>query len=146
MFSCNLPSALLAEWPGSFMCSCDNMGVERIPRWVSTERWPWRGKFSCHSCRDSNPQPFNHQAGALTTELSLLPIHNCDLDQTSTRSLTSSSLQMCHLFAMMLTTLVLTVFICQKWHQMAYNRMWATFSPTLKPSGAQLISFTGTAS
>ena len=24
MFSCNLPPALLAEWPGSFTCYCDN--------------------------------------------------------------------------------------------------------------------------
>ena len=25
-FGCNLPPALLAEWPGSFMCYCSNMG------------------------------------------------------------------------------------------------------------------------
>ena len=31
MFRCNLPPALLAEWPGSFMCHCGNMGVERTP-------------------------------------------------------------------------------------------------------------------
>ena len=24
----------------------------------STESWPWRRKFSCHSCRDSNLWPF----------------------------------------------------------------------------------------
>ena len=30
--------------------------------------WPWRRKFSRRSCRDSNPQPFNHESGALTTE------------------------------------------------------------------------------
>ena len=29
MFSCNLPSALLAEWPESFACYCGNTGVER---------------------------------------------------------------------------------------------------------------------
>ena len=27
-------------------------------------------KFSRRSCRDSNPRPFNHESGALTTELS----------------------------------------------------------------------------
>ena len=32
VFSCNLPPALLAEWPGSFTCYCGNMGVERIPK------------------------------------------------------------------------------------------------------------------
>jgi len=26
MFSCNLPTALLAEWPGSFTCCCGNTG------------------------------------------------------------------------------------------------------------------------
>ena len=28
---CKLPSALLAEWPGSFTCHCSNTGVERTP-------------------------------------------------------------------------------------------------------------------
>ena len=32
MVSCNLPPALLAEWPGSFTCYCSNMGVEQIPK------------------------------------------------------------------------------------------------------------------
>ena len=32
VFSCNLPPALLAEWPGSFMCYCGNTGVEWIPK------------------------------------------------------------------------------------------------------------------
>ena len=31
VFRCNLPSALLAEWPGSFTCHCGDTGVERIP-------------------------------------------------------------------------------------------------------------------
>ena len=73
VFSCNLPPALLAEWPGSFTCYCSNTGVERIPKWVSTESQPWRRKFSCRSSSDSNPWPFNHESSALTTELSLPP-------------------------------------------------------------------------
>ena len=40
MFSCNLPPALLTEWPGSFACYCGNRGVEEIPKWVSTKSWP----------------------------------------------------------------------------------------------------------
>ena len=32
VFSCNLPPALLAEWPGSFTCYCANTGVERITK------------------------------------------------------------------------------------------------------------------
>ena len=35
---------------------------------VSTESRPWRRKFSRHSCRDLNLQPFNHESGSLTTE------------------------------------------------------------------------------
>ena len=66
VFSCNLPPALLAEWPGSFMCYCSKTGVERILKWVSTENWSWRRKFSHCSCRDSNPRPFDHESGALT--------------------------------------------------------------------------------
>ena len=31
MLWCNLPSALLAEWSGSFTCQCGNMGVEWTP-------------------------------------------------------------------------------------------------------------------
>ena len=33
-------------------------------------------KFAHCSYRDSNPQPFNHKSGALTTELSPLPAEN----------------------------------------------------------------------
>ena len=40
---------------------------------VSTESWPWRRKFSCRSCRDLNPWPFNHESSTLTTELSPPP-------------------------------------------------------------------------
>ena len=42
---------------------------------VSTESRPWRRKFSRRSSRDSNPRPFNHESGALTTELSPPPGH-----------------------------------------------------------------------
>ena len=31
VFRCNLPPALLTEWPGSFTCHCGNTGVERTP-------------------------------------------------------------------------------------------------------------------
>ena len=31
-------------------------------------------KISSRSCRDSNPRPFGHESGALTTELSPLPL------------------------------------------------------------------------
>ena len=38
MFSCNLPPALLTEWPGSFTCYCGNTGVERIPKLESAQK------------------------------------------------------------------------------------------------------------
>ena len=31
VFRCNLPSVLLAEWPGFLTCHCGNTGVERTP-------------------------------------------------------------------------------------------------------------------
>ena len=47
---------------------------------VSTESRPWRRKFSRRSSRDSNPRPFNHESGALTTELSPPPACTDDDD------------------------------------------------------------------
>ena len=44
---------------------------------VSTESRPWRRKFPRRSCRDSNTRPFNHESGALTTELSTHPKCSC---------------------------------------------------------------------
>ena len=73
MFSCNLLPALLAEWPGSFTAVTQGWNEY----WnKTTETLPWRRKFSCHSCRNSNPWlwPFSHKSGAVTTELSLLPL------------------------------------------------------------------------
>ena len=40
---------------------------------VSTESWSWRRKLSRRSSRYSNPRPFDHESGALTTELSPPP-------------------------------------------------------------------------
>ena len=36
---------------------------------VSKESCHWRRKLSRRPCRDSNPWLFNHESGALTTEL-----------------------------------------------------------------------------
>ena len=75
MFRCNQPPALLAECPGSFMCNCSNMGAEQTPNKVSTQIWLWKRKFSCHSCLDSNLQPFDHESSTLTNKLSQLPYY-----------------------------------------------------------------------
>ena len=51
MLRCNLPPALLAEWPGSFTCHCSNGGGgNRHGIRVSTQSWLWRTEFSYHSC------------------------------------------------------------------------------------------------
>ena len=65
-----------AEWLGFFTCYCGNTGggTDTEIR-VSTESRPWRRKFYRRSSRDSNPRPFNHESGALTTELSPPPMH-----------------------------------------------------------------------
>ena len=73
LFSCNLPPALLAEWLGFLRATAVTRGWMDTEIRVSTENWPWRRKFSRCSSRDSNPRPFNHKFGTLTTELSLLP-------------------------------------------------------------------------
>ena len=57
---------------------CTPRGVEIR---VSTKSRPWRRKFSHCSCRDSNPRPFNHKSDTLTTDLSLLQLH--ELPDTS---------------------------------------------------------------
>ena len=33
---------------------------------VGTESWPWKRKFSCHSCHDWNLQPLNHESSTLS--------------------------------------------------------------------------------
>ena len=77
VFSCNLPPAPLEKWPRSFK----SLSATAVTRgWngctkvrVSTESWPWRRKFSCRSCRDSDLWPFSHEFSTQTTELSQLP-------------------------------------------------------------------------
>ena len=63
-----------AGWPGSFTCCCGKHGdgTDTEIR-VSTKSRPWRRKFSRRSCRGSDPRPFNHESGALATELSPSP-------------------------------------------------------------------------
>ena len=59
MFSCNPPPALLAQWPGSFLCYCSNMGMERIVNQKGQHR-----KLT-----------LENESGTLTIELSQLPMN-----------------------------------------------------------------------
>ena len=67
MFRCNLPPALLAEWPGSFTCDCSNRGWNGQQVRVCTESSLWRREFSHHSCQNSSSQPFDQESGTLPT-------------------------------------------------------------------------------
>ena len=65
LFRCNLPPTLLAEWPWSFMCRCDNTGggtdteeeSEQKKKTLEMEILP-------RSYQDSNSQPFDQESGA----------------------------------------------------------------------------------
>ena len=47
VLSCNLPPALLAEWPGSSTCQCGNIGVERTPNMSQRISFFSRHSFVC---------------------------------------------------------------------------------------------------
>ena len=55
-------------------------------RATAVTRWPRRKHFTCCTCQDSNPGPFDHETGAVTTELSPHPAndHCKQCDGTST--------------------------------------------------------------
>ena len=77
VYACLAVTCHLHFWQNDrdfFTCYCGNTGggTDTEIR-VSTESRPWRRKFSRRSSRDSNPRPFNHESGALTTELSPPP-------------------------------------------------------------------------
>ena len=76
VYACLAVTCQLHFWQNDWDLLCANVvnggGMDTEIR-VSTENRPWRRKFSCHSCRDSNPWPFNHESGILTTELSPPP-------------------------------------------------------------------------
>ena len=73
MFRCNLAPALLAERQGSFMCHCDNRGMEWTSNKSQHTKLTLEKIFFGHPCQDSNSQPFSHKSGALTNKLSQLP-------------------------------------------------------------------------
>ena len=62
---------------------------------VSTKGWPWRRKFSRHSCRDSNPPLYHFTSSTLTTEpcqLSKMNIMNIIISATPTTDLHGTAL------------------------------------------------------
>ena len=76
MYACLAVTCHLRFWQndrGLLRATAVTRGWNGYRNRVSTENWPWRRKFSRRSNGDSNPRPFDHESGALTTELSLLP-------------------------------------------------------------------------
>ena len=73
MSRCNLPPALLAEWPGSFTCHCGNTGAEQTPNKSQHRKLTLEKKIFPPLRRGSNTQPFDDESGALTNKLSRLP-------------------------------------------------------------------------
>ena len=50
----------------------------------STESWPWRIKFSCHSCWDSNPKPLDPKSVTLSQSHPCSPSCNHKLQSHKT--------------------------------------------------------------
>ena len=76
MFRCNLPPAL---WQNNWSLLCATAvtrGWNGHRIGVSTQSLLWRRKFSCHSCWDSNSQPFDHQSGDLSRSYSWTQMEN----------------------------------------------------------------------
>ena len=79
VFSCILPPALLAEWPGSFTRYCGNTGVERkklleIIAGVSKKVDLGEENSPAAQARTRTRDLFDLKSGALTTEVYPLPI------------------------------------------------------------------------
>ena len=60
-FRCNLPAALLAEWPGSFMCHCGNTGVEWTPNKSQHRKLTLEKKILLPLLQDFKPITFRSQ-------------------------------------------------------------------------------------
>ena len=82
VLNCNLPPELLAECPGLFK-------KKRKEKKKSQHKKFYPGEENS-PCRDSNPRPFDHESGALTTELSPLPILSFGADRNVWTSLQTS--------------------------------------------------------
>ena len=74
VMSCNLPPALFWQNDQDFLCATAvTWGWNRYQNKSQHRKLTRRRKFSLHSCRNTNPGPFDHEFGTLSTELSPLP-------------------------------------------------------------------------
>ena len=74
------------DW-GLLHATAVTQGWDRHRIRVSTQSWLWTRKFSHHSCRDLNLQPFDYKSSALTNKLPRLP-YLCVYCHTDTCSVT----------------------------------------------------------
>ena len=63
----------LAEWPGFLRATVVTRGWNGYRNKSQHRKSTLEKKILPQTSRDSNPRPFNHESGALTTELSLPP-------------------------------------------------------------------------
>ena len=79
--TCNLPPALLAEWPGPFTCYCGNTGVERIPNSESTQKIDPGEENSSFQSRvrrsTTEPLPFSSHLRSPTPSPPILAYLSC---------------------------------------------------------------------
>ena len=72
VFRCNLTLHFWRNDRGLLRATAVTRVWSGLRKRVSTQSWLWRRKFSRRSCRDSNPQPFDHESGDLANGLSRL--------------------------------------------------------------------------
>ena len=64
MCCCNLPTAFLAEWLGSFTCYYSNTGAEQIPNYESAQKLD-HGEENSTAAPAGTSTPLAHESGAL---------------------------------------------------------------------------------
>ena len=73
MFRCNLPPALLTEWPGSFTCHCSNRGVEQTQNKSQHTKLTLEKKFLPQLLLGFELADFRSRVRCFTNKLSRLP-------------------------------------------------------------------------
>ena len=84
VFSCNLPPAPFWQNDWDLLhASVVTRGGTNTKIRIGTESWFQRRKFSCHSCRDSNLQPFDHNSGAVPLSYHCFPYFHANEPRTT---------------------------------------------------------------
>ena len=73
VFSCNLPPALLAEWPGSFTCYCGNTVWNRYQNKSQHRKLTLEKKFFPPLLQGLEPEPATFQSWVLRSNHWFIP-------------------------------------------------------------------------